>query len=237
MRRKGRIPLHDYPARRIAIIKPSALGDIVHSLPVLSALRRRYPDAHITWIVNRGYEPLLRGHPELNHTLPFDRAAIRQGWGAALRGYRAFLRECRQREFDLVIDLQGLLRSGLMTFASGAARRVGLSTAREGARLFYTDVVPVADFNAIHAVDRYWLVAEALGAGAGPKQFHVHVPEAERAWAKELLRGKPRPIVALAAGSRWVTKRWLPEHFGEVLRRIAGHCGLGGCHAHGFAWA
>ena len=97
---------------------------------------------------------------------------------------------------------------------------MGLSTAREGATLFYTDVVPVADFNAIHAVDRYWLIAEELGAGAGRKTFHVPVPEAERAWARELLRGKPRPYVALAPGSRWVTKRWPPEHFRELLRRI-----------------
>ena len=58
------LPLSEYPARRILVIKPSALGDIIHSLPVLTALRRRYPAAHISWIVNRGYEPLLRGHPD-----------------------------------------------------------------------------------------------------------------------------------------------------------------------------
>ena len=222
MRRKGRIPLHEYPARRIAIIKPSALGDIVHSLPVLSALRRRYPDAHITWVVNKAYEPLLRGHPELDDTLAFDRAAVRKGLVTAALAYGAFLPLVRQQKFDLVVDLQGLLRSGLMTMASGAARRVGLSTAREGATLFYTDVVPVADFKAIHAVDRYWLVAEALGAGEGPKEFHVPVSEAARAWAADHLRGKPRPYLALGAGSRWETKRWPPGHFAELLRRMAG---------------
>src|SRR5205814_9318888 len=93
-----------------------------------------------------------------------------------------------RRRFDLVVDLQGLLRSGLMALASGAARRVGLSTAREGARWAYTDVVPVADFNALHAVDRYWLVAEALGAGGGPKEFHVPLADEARAWARQALR-------------------------------------------------
>ena len=73
-------PLHHYPARRIALIKPSALGDIVHSLPVLTALRRRYPEAHLTWVVNRGYEPLLVGHPDLDATLPFDRKVSQAGW-------------------------------------------------------------------------------------------------------------------------------------------------------------
>src|SRR6476646_2008212 len=68
-----RPPLTDLNPERIALIKPSALGDIVHALPVLTALRRRYPAAHITWVVNRGYEPLLRGHPDLDATLAFDR--------------------------------------------------------------------------------------------------------------------------------------------------------------------
>jgi lipopolysaccharide heptosyltransferase I len=216
----NRIPLRDYPARRIALIKPSALGDIVHSLPVLTALRRRFPQAHITWVVNRGYEPLLIGHPDLDATLPFDRSASRGGWLRALRNYGGFVREFRRRRFDLIVDLQGLLRSGLMAAASGAPRRVGLSTAREGATCFYSDVVPVADFNAVHAVDRYWLVAEALGVGDGPKSFRVPVSDDAQTWAAETLHDCPRPWLAVGAGSRWITKRWLPDHF-AVLARLA----------------
>jgi lipopolysaccharide heptosyltransferase I len=215
-----RVPLSEYPARRIALIKPSALGDIVHSLPVLTAIRGRYPDAYITWVVNRGYEPLLKGHPDLNATLPFDRMASRSGWLESIRNYSRFLREFRRQGFDLVIDLQGLLRSGLMVAASASARRVGLSSAREGAAWFYTDTVPVADFNAIHAVDRYWLVAQSLGAGNGPKRFRVPIPEAERQWVSDSLHGYARPWLVLGVGSRWVTKRWLPDHF-AVLARMA----------------
>src|SRR5437660_12018242 len=102
---KGRIPLREYAAQRIALIKPSALGDIIHSLPVLTALRRRYPAAHITWVVNRGYEPLLRGHPDLDATLPFDRNASRGGMLKATANYADFLRRFRRAAFDLVIDL------------------------------------------------------------------------------------------------------------------------------------
>jgi lipopolysaccharide heptosyltransferase I len=217
---RSRPPLRDYPARRIALLKPSALGDIVHSLPVLTALRRRFPAAHLTWIVNRGYEPLLRDHPDLDETLAFDRGATRGGpWHAGL-AYGRLLREIRRRAFDLVVDLQGLLRTGLMAAASGAARRVGLSTAREGATWFYTDVVPVADFQALHAVDRYWLLAEALGAGEGPKVFHVPVPAEARRWVREELSGCPRPWLVLGVGSRWHTKRWPPEHFAALVRRM-----------------
>src|SRR5262249_38963849 len=155
-------PLAEYPARRIALIKPSALGDIIHSLPVLTALRRRYPEAYIAWIVNRTYEPLLHGHADLDAALAFDRSRSAAGLGAAILGFTHFCRRLHQQSFDLVIDLQGLLRSAVMTAATRAPRRVGLSSAREGAAWFYTDVVPVADFDAVHAVDRYWLIAEAF---------------------------------------------------------------------------
>ncbi len=216
---RGRIPLREYPAERIALIKPSALGDIVHSLPVLTALRRRYPNAHITWIVNRSYELLLRGHPDLDATLVFDRKA-RGGLWKGLQKYRRFFRKCRQRNFDLVIDLQGLLRSGVMAMLCNAPRRVGLSSCREGAGFFYTDVVPVGDFQALHAVDRYWLVAEAFGVGNAPKEFRLHIPDAARAWACDRLRDFPRPWLALGVGARWATKRWPPEFFAELVRRM-----------------
>jgi lipopolysaccharide heptosyltransferase I len=222
---KPTVPLHEYPARRIAVIKPSALGDIVHSLPVLTAVRRRYPEAYIAWVVNRGYESLLRGHPDLDATLPFDRATSRTSLVDAWFNYLRFLRRLRGLHFDLVIDLQGLLRTGLMIWASVAPRRVGLSTAREGATRFYTDVVPVADFSAIHAVDRYWLVAEALGAGDGPKTFRVPITAADRQWAAAQLEGCPRPWLVLGVGSRWTTKRWPPEFFATLAQQAHSHFG------------
>lgn len=212
-------PLSTYPAERIALLKPSALGDIVHSLPVLSALRRRYPHAHITWVVNNAYAPLLCGHRDLDDILPFDRAASHRGWGAAARTWLGFLRELRRRRFDLVIDLQGLFRTAVMMVATGARRRVGLSSAREGATWTYTDVVPVADFNAVHAVDRCWQVAEAFGVGDLPKEFHIPIPAEARRWAKVATRGYRRPYLMVAPGARWMSKRWPPRHFAALLRR------------------
>lgn len=216
---RSRVPLRRYPARRIALIKPSALGDIVHSLPVLSALRFRYPEGHISWIINRAYEPLLHDHPDLDATLPFDRGAARSDLARAAASYAQFLKRVREQRFDLVVDLQGLFRSGVMAVASGAPRRVGLSSAREGARWFYTDILPVADFDAVHAVDRYWLVSEALGVGDLSKRFHVPIAEAERRWVFDTLQQNPRPWLVLAVGSRWLTKRWPPEHFATLVER------------------
>jgi ADP-heptose:LPS heptosyltransferase len=104
---KHRVPLRDYRPCRVALIKPSALGDIIHSLPVLTALRQRFPRAHISWVVNRGYEPLLLDHPDLDATLPFDRGSSRAGLLQTSLGYAQFLRRLRSRRFDLVVDLQG----------------------------------------------------------------------------------------------------------------------------------
>ncbi len=219
MSARNRLPLSEYSAERIVLIKPSALGDIVHALPVLTALRRRYPRAHISWVVNRGYAPLLQGHRDLDEVLPYDRHVAQRGWRAAAQSWSAFLRQLRQRRFDLAIDLQGLFRTGIMMLTTRAPRRVGLGTAREGAAWTYTDVLPVADINTIHAVDRYWRAAEALGVGDGPKEFHLPVTDEARNWAETVTNGYPRPWLMLGPGARWMTKRWPPEYFAALARR------------------
>lgn len=213
-----RPPLTEIDARRIAVIKPSALGDIVHALPVLPALRRRFPRAHIAWVVNRAYEPLVAGHPDLNATLAFDRGALKRGVFATAATALQFARSLRRGGYDLVLDLQGLFRSGLMTAATRAARRVGLSTAREGASRFYTDIVATPRLDEGHAVDRCWRVAEALGVGHLPKTWHVPLAADAKRWADAEWAALPRPWIVAGVGARWLTKRWPPEHFAAVLR-------------------
>ncbi len=225
MSRRSQPPLSRIDARRIALIKPSALGDVVHAMPVLNALRQRFPSAKITWVVNRSYESLLIGHPALDETLPVDRQALKKGLGSALTAIARLASQLRRRRFDLVIDLQGLLRSGLMTAATGAARRVGLGTAREGASWFYTDVIPTPLAKEQHAIDRYWLVAEALGIGHLQKRFDVPIGDEARDWATKQLRTLPRPWLVFGVGARWITKRWPPESFAVLARRAQRHYG------------
>jgi lipopolysaccharide heptosyltransferase I len=219
------LPLERVEARRIALIKPSALGDIVHALPVLTALRVRFPAAQITWVVNAAYEPLLADHPDLTETLPFDRSIFRRAPWHSARYSLAFASELRQRKFDLVIDLQGLLRSGLMCVATGADRRVGFATAREGSRYAYTDKVAAPNPRQMHAVDRNWKMAEALGAGDVPKRFHVPISALEAKTVEVELAGLPRPWLAVAVGAKWVTKRWWPRHFAKLLQRAQAEFG------------
>lgn len=222
---RNRPPLSHCTAERIALLKPSALGDIVHALPVLTALRQRFPQAHITWVVNRTYEPLLRGHRDLDDTLAFDRRAWRRGWGPAARSWLRFLRELRRRRFDLVIDLQGLFRTAIMMAMTASPRRVGLSSAREGAIWTYTDTIDVPDFHSLHAVERCWLVAEAFGVGHLPRHFHIPIGEGARRWVEEAVRDCPRPWLMLGPGSRWPTKRWPTQHFAALAGRAQAEFG------------
>jgi heptosyltransferase I len=212
--------------RRIALIKPSALGDIIHSLPVLTALRQRFPRAHLAWVVNRAYAPLLQGHPDLDEIIPFDRHLLRQSWLYGAQTSLRFLRGLRSHHFDLVVDLQCLLRTGIMALATGARCRLGLSSAREGAAYCYTHLIDDhrADGN-VHAVERYWRVAQALGSASRQRHFRLRIDPAARRWAQELLRGCPRPWLAVGVGARWLTKRWPPEFFAELVRRAQAQTG------------
>jgi lipopolysaccharide heptosyltransferase I len=204
--------------RRIALVKPSALGDIAHSLPVLTALRRRFPEAHIAWVVNRGYAALLEQHPDLNEIIPFDRGALRKGWLKGTWEFTRFLRHLRRQHFDMVIDLQGLLRTGLMSLASGAKVRIGLASSREGSMVCYSHRVDDRA-GVTHAVERYWRVVEALGDAPAEKHFHVPIQPEAQVWARSLLQQYPTPWLAIGVGSRWLTKRWPPEHFAELARQ------------------
>jgi ADP-heptose:LPS heptosyltransferase len=161
---------------RLLVLKPSSLGDIVHTLPAVAALRAKFPDAHLTWMVNPEWAPLLEGNPHLNETLIFPRADFRglPGWLRFGRWRRALK---HQPPPDLILDFQGLLRTALVARAFRGVPVIGLSDAREGARFVQTKTIPV-DPKA-HAVERYLALAAATGATlAGPPEFAL--PEGDR---------------------------------------------------------
>jgi len=157
--------------RRILVLKPSSLGDIVHTLPSLAALRARFPAAHITWMVNPEWAPLLEGNPHLNETLLFPRSDFRgpSGWLRFMHWRRGLK---KQTAPDLILDFQGLLRTALVARAFRGVPVYGLSDAREGARFAQTKTIPVEP--KAHAVERYLTLAAATGATlAGPPVFDL----------------------------------------------------------------
>jgi heptosyltransferase-1 len=149
--------------RSILVIKPSSLGDVVHTLPAVAAVKRRWPSARLTWLVNPEWAPLLAGNPTVDDIVEFPRKKLGGlfGW----RHFPAWLRELRARvQPDLVLDFQGLLRSALI--GRGVGGEVwGTSDSREGARFLHLHIVPVAPRSApVHAVTRTLALAAAVGA-------------------------------------------------------------------------
>src|SRR5436190_8740167 len=176
--------------QRILIIKPSALGDVVHTLPVLKLLRTKWPQAQISWLIGSSFAGLIERHPQLNEVISFDRDRFSHASynPFAAVELRRFIKNLKHRQFDLVIDFQGLFRSGLLTALTRAPVRVGFSNARELAHLFYTHHVPI-DSMEQHAVDRYLAVTDALGCGREPVEFKFVIDDADRARVEKMLQG------------------------------------------------
>ena len=220
-------PLRGTSPRRVCLIKPSSLGDVVHALPVLASLKAAWPSARFSWVINKGLRSLVEGHPLLDEVIPFDRPAMRFSPAGIVRLGR-FLADLHARKFDLAIDLQGLFRSGVMARATGAPVRVGLAEAREGATRFYTHAIPTTtDSGDVHAVDRLLLVAHALGGSTAPARFDPPIAEADHRWAAGVLEGVRGPRLVLNVGARWLTKRWPPSSFAAVARRAVEELGAG----------
>ncbi|HUU82670.1 MAG TPA: lipopolysaccharide heptosyltransferase II [Phycisphaerae bacterium] len=224
-------PLAHREFHRILLIKPSSLGDLVHALPVLHGLRRRYPKAGIDWLAGSAFAPLIEGHPDLSEVVRFDR----RRYGRMLRDPRiavefaAFCRDLHRRRYDLVVDLQGLFRSGLLALASGAPVRIGFAAARELAWVFYSHRIAPGKPNA-HAVDRNYATARLLGFTDVPVSFDLAVTETERRRAGKILSGAGladgKRFAAIMPGARWETKRWPEDRFAAVVDGLARQQGL-----------
>jgi heptosyltransferase I len=214
------------PPRRVLIIKPSAIGDVVHALPVLNLVRRCWPDAHVAWLVTPACAGLLDGHPQLDEVIRFERRKFAEGWRkpSAAVGLFHFARELRARSFDLVIDLQGLFRSGWLAWQTRAPFRVGFANARELAPLFYTHRVAVGGVEQ-HAIDRYLTLAESLGCGREPFEFNFATDDADRRFVSQLLKDDS-PYAVLLPGTNWQTKRWPVEHFAATVAPLRERFGL-----------
>ena len=204
------------PVRRLLFIKPSSLGDIVHAMPTLAALRARFSHAEVTWLVKRQWAPLVETIDGVDQV-----CAVETG----LSGWLGRVPELRAARFDLVVDLQGLFRSGAMAWLTGCGRRIGFANAREGSRLFYTQRVGVPHAS-MHAVDRYLLVAEALGADRPvPPRFDFVDHPQDRPAVEAILTSAgvvaSLPWIAINASARWETKRWPPQHFAEAADQLS----------------
>jgi lipopolysaccharide heptosyltransferase I len=212
--------------RQILIVRPSALGDVCRTVPAIRTLRRAFPDAAIDILLQETSAEVFRHDPDIREVLCFPRHRIRGAAGLArLPGiFRALGRELRRRRYDLAIDLQGLARSGLMTWLSRAPARVGFANAREFGWLGYNRRHHVDA--SLHHVER---LLELLGReGLEPVgEADLHTGAADAQWLDDYLGahgGAGMRYACLAPTSRWLCKAWPLERYGEIGRRLlAGH--------------
>ena len=250
--------LADRSFERILLIKLSSIGDVIHTIPLLNALRRRYPAARIDWLSKPTPAEFIRDLPALDEVLLYGEnqtEAPQYKWdGVAhfarlIRDHRflATLSRLRAARYDLVIDMQGQLKSGFVSMVTGAPVRIGFDRprkkvwkaealtlppgamkrswkgAREGSWLAYTHHVRLPTL-AIHAIDRYLLVGNLLGFEPETADFSIPVRAQAEARVDALLRehvgAMSRPPIVIAPGSLWETKRWRPEGFAAVARHF-----------------
>jgi 3-deoxy-D-manno-octulosonic-acid transferase/heptosyltransferase-1 len=210
----------------ILIVKLSAIGDVIHTLPSLAALRKLYPEAHITWVVEEAAAGLVNNHPLLNAVLISRRKSwikyLRKGeFSRPLREMRAFLRELRKRPYDLVIDFHGLLKSALIVLFSGGKRKLGYDSLQELSGLFYNEKIP-EDMNK-HAVDRYLDFPRHLGAKIDKAQFTLPSDNAAQTRIQSLLEKyhlENKKFIAVNPVAYWETKLWDDEKFAGLADLI-----------------
>ena len=204
------------PDQRFLLVRLGSLGDVIHALPAASALRDAFPEARIDWLIEPRWRRLLEGNCDLTEIIGLEKKSA--------AGLITTVRKLRAAHYTCAIDFQGLYKSALPVFASGAPRRIGFPStyAREGfASLFYTDRV---NPRGAHKVDHNLALAEAAGAVVRASSLRFPLtprPEDEKQVAQELARNNIADFYVLNPGGGWRSKCWPPERYGELHHLLA----------------
>jgi heptosyltransferase I len=206
---------------RIGLVMMSAVGDAVHALPVVNAIKRHAPASHLTWILQPGPATLVRGHPAVDDIIEFDRSL-------GLRAFTDIRAKLTSRPFDLVIALQVYFKAGLVTSFTRAPIKLGFD--RERARdfnwLFTNRRIPAHEPQ--HVQDQYFEFLHALGIPPDPVEWNLGPWAHERPWQRDFFAKLDRPAAAIVVGTSKAEKDWMPERWAEVVDRLYEEYGLRG---------
>jgi lipopolysaccharide heptosyltransferase I len=215
---------------RILIVRLGSIGDVVHTLPSLAAIRHALPDAEISWVVERRASEILRDNPLLDRLIEIDTKALRRGLmsGETLRAPRQQLRLLRASAFDLALDFQGLIKSAMIARLSGARRVVGFErkALREPpSRILLHETISIPD--GLHVIRKNLALVEGalrIPVPVGPEefQFPIAIDRAHEEEAAEAA-GVNRPYAILNPGGGWPTKLWSAEKFGALADELWNH--------------
>ena len=224
--------LDDNP-RSILIVKLSAIGDVIQTLPMMEALKRQYPRARIEWVVEEEASELLLTHPTVDRVIISRRKSwlkriLKTGdFWKTLREIGRFVRELRSRHYDWVIDNHGFFKSGLLVLLSRGRRKIGFQAsagiAEEGSYFFTHERYKPLSLER-HALERYLDLVSQMGVQIEQMAFHFPVPSGAVKGAEALLREKGfgcRPLVVLHPMAKWATKQWPAYKFARLIAALA----------------
>ena len=208
------------PLERVGIVMMSAVGDAVHVLPVINALKRHDPRSQITWVLQPGPASLVRGHPSVDDIVLFERAA---GWKA----FADVRRELAGREFDVVLNLQVYFKAGIVTSFTRAPVKLGFdrARARDFNWAFTTRKVPPHAAGQ-HVQDQYFEFLAALGVPHEPVVWNLGPWPEERVWQRDFFSTLDRPAAAIVVATSKAQKDWMPERWAEVCDALTSNYGL-----------
>ncbi|SFB05454.1 glycosyltransferase family 9 protein [Selenomonas ruminantium] len=207
--------------KNFLIVKLSAIGDVIHALPVAYALKEAYPDCHITWVVEPPAYDLVNMSPYIDEIILFEKKKFKS-LGGFLHEYGPLKRKIRQRRYDAVLDLQGLFKSAAIARLGKAPVKLGMCNMRELSDKISRPVIGPHAHG--HIVERYLDVARALGCPVNEVRFTLNVPEREVDLSQQIFAqagaNMANPYVVLAIGANWPNKRWPAENFAKLADRI-----------------
>jgi lipopolysaccharide heptosyltransferase I len=212
---------------KVLVIKPSSLGDIIHALPFLNALKGTFPDASVDWIISKNLKGILEENPLINELIIFSKDDWKnlKTLPRTMSDISLLRKKLQSQHYDIVVDLQGLLRSGLIAFLTPTPLKIGFEDAREGSRYFYDRKISAN--KSLHAVDKCLEIAKEIGAKIKSVHFPLHVSTTAKTRVKELL-GDISEYVVIVPSARWITKRWPAEHFASLINKMTIPCVITG---------
>lgn len=211
-------PIPPWTGGRVCVVMMSALGDAVHVLPIVTALKRHAPATHVTWVLQPGPASLVRGHPAVDTIIEFDKS---RGW-QAYRDVRKHLAE----PFDLVLALQVYFKAGLVTALTRASVKLGFDRARARDLNWLVTTHRIPSHEPQHVQDQYFEFLTALGVPNDRPAWHLGPWPGERAALDERLAGLTRPMATLVVGASHPEKEWRPERWAELADSLVERYGL-----------
>lgn len=212
---------------KILIVKLGAIGDVVHAMPVLRTLRANLPSAYIAWVIEEKAAPLLRGNPDIDDLIVINTKRWRKKISLESLGeIRQFIASLRGKKIDLAIDLQGLIKSGAISWLSGAKTVIGFKSAhrREYLNGIFTNLKAGPENGKTHIIDIYLSLLNPLNLDISRKNVLFNIPGEDEHYINDFIiqngLSGDKPLIAVNPGAGWETKKWGAKNYASLADMI-----------------